>query len=302
MYIEEPTLWNNYHTTKAVLVDVYEKTDKQVYCAPVRKVVKGKQVIGILTQTQQFVKINQPVSLSSTEDELEIDFTDDYLEADIDIGLGGEDTKRFNTIRNIVLESQYYSVFRTTMRILLDDPHNAGVKSKIRETIHSDNKSYDEKIENSYYLLLNLGKSHIVFDEIDKKIQAAEDIYTCFRNCENKPSCISSNDGTCSLVVPRQNLHDEKITNKLLYHTRIADELVRYPRIREFILDFTQHLNTKNVDYKVNKDEILLVESYIKNEFFNELTVFDNGSYHQNITFEMAKPEKSQNYSNKGEF
>ena len=42
----------------------------------------------------------------------------------------------------------------------------------------------------------------------------------------------------------------------------------------------------------------------MKNEFFNELTVFDNGSYHyhQNITFEMAKPEKSQNYSNKGEF
>ena len=67
-------------------------------------------------------------------------------------------------------------------------------------------------------------------------------------------------------------------------------------------MDFTQHLNTKNVDYKVNQDEILLVESYIKNEFFNELTVFDNGSHHQNITFEMAKPEKTQKYSNKGEF
>ena len=27
-----------------------------------------------------------------------------------------------------------------------------------------------------------------------------------------------------------------------------------------------------------------------------------DGSYHQNITFEMAKPEKTQKYSNKGKF
>jgi hypothetical protein len=53
-----------------------------------------------------------------------------------------------------------------------------------------------------------------------------------------------------------------------------------------------------NMKYKVNKDEILLIDSFMKSDYFNELIVFDN-KHSQNITFEIAQPEKSEKYSNK---
>ena len=50
--------------------------------------------------------------------------------------------------------------------------------------------------------------------------------------------------------------------------------------------------------YIINKDEILIVDSFMKNDYFNELIVFDN-KHTQNITFEIAQPEKSEKYTNK---
>ena len=54
-----------------------------------------------------------------------------------------------------------------------------------------------------------------------------------------------------------------------------------------------------NMKYKVNKSEILLIDSFMKSDYFNELIVFDN-EHSQNITFEIAQPEKSEKISKVG--
>ena len=56
-----------------------------------------------------------------------------------------------------------------------------------------------------------------------------------------------------------------------------------------------------SVDYKINKDEVLLLDSSIKNEYFNELVLFNDNEYLQNIPYEIAEPDIkiSKKYSNK---
>ena len=46
-----------------------------------------------------------------------------------------------------------------------------------------------------------------------------------------------------------------------------------------------RYLNLSNGDYKVNKNEILLLDSVVKSEYLNELVLFDN-KYLKNIDYE----------------
>ena len=89
--------------------------------------------------------------------------------------------------------------------------------------------------------------------------------------------------------------------NEVLYYGKIADELLRYRRIRSFILEPNNYLNLTNIDYKVNDNEVLLLESSINSEYFSDLQLFNTDEYIQNISYDIAEPDKSisQPYSNR---
>jgi hypothetical protein len=59
------------------------------------------------------------------------------------------------------------------------------------------------------------------------------------------------------------------------------------------------YLNLSNIDYQLNENEILLLESFIKSENFADLRIFNFNEYLKNIPYEIAEPYKiTQNYSN----
>ena len=142
-----------------------------------------------------------------------------------------------------------------------------------------------------YNLLRKLGKSHIEFLEIDIKNVDKDEIMTCFTNCDEKPNCKSINN-ECVLVLPINNLYKKELLNEKLYYTRISDELLRFSRIRSFVMEPKRYLNLSNGDYKVNKNEILLLDSVVKSEYLNELVLFDN-KYLKNIDYENAELENN---------
>ena len=73
----------------------------------------------------------------------------------------------------------------------------------------------------------------------------------------------------------------------------MSDELLRFARIRAFIMEPRKFLNLSNSEYKINKDEILLLDSIIKSEYLNELVLFDN-KYLKNIDYENAELENNR--------
>ena len=59
------------------------------------------------------------------------------------------------------------------------------------------------------------------------------------------------------------------------------------------------YLNLSNIDYQINEDEILLLETYIKSENFADLRIFNFSEFLKNIPYELAEPSKvTQVYSN----
>ena len=69
------------------------------------------------------------------------------------------------------------------------------------------------------------------------------------------------------------------------------------------MLDNKRYLNITNVDYSINDDELLLLNSVMTDKYFDDLVPFQNNKYAKNITYEIAAPSKTsgfyQNFSNK---
>jgi hypothetical protein len=162
--------------------------------------------------------------------------------------------------------------------------------------------SYPDKLEKIRAILRTTVDDAILFQEMDISVfSAMVEISHCEFDCESKKYCLMKTDdsGKCSLLMPKRNLHME-MDNEVLYYSRISDELIRYQRIRAFILEPKQFLNLANIEYKINSDEILVLESFLKTEYLSDTVVFDSNRYVQNITHEIAVPDakKSQKYSN----
>jgi hypothetical protein len=140
-----------------------------------------------------------------------------------------------------------------------------------------------------------------IIDEITKEVviyaKMSESIlnglsnisYTC-RNSETSGLYI---DG-CKLVVPEKNLISKK-HNSVIYAYRVADEIVRYGRIQNYILNSNQFLNTGNTDFKISSDEFIITETgLLSKEYFDDMINQNTNEYRKfnennGIPYDMAK-------------
>jgi hypothetical protein len=269
---------NDYETTVKTLKDISEKTSGKIRCLPVNKLVNRKrQIFGLLTETNQFMKID---IRADVVDEIPSIDSSDYIAADT--SKREPDKERVKIVHNIKLESQFYSTFRSTVRTLLSYYENRDNKSELID-IMSGNVSrlnYD-KIK---AILMNISKDSIVFNEYSpEQISRLNEITSCR---EEKPYC----DEKSRLIIPNKNLNTG-IDNEALYYGRLTDELVRFRRIRSIMLEPVHYLNLSNINFKVNDTEILLLDSAMNSGYLNDLNVFDVSEYIKNITFDIAKPD-----------
>ena len=288
---DDSIIENTYKNTIHAYSYIQDKTNSEIKCEVIKKVSSNKFIIGVILENNIFVK-TIPENFSKSKDELPIIEGNSASSIETHIYNDVLDKSRIETTYKIYMESQYYSIFRTTIRILLSNPVFKNNKQSIVDIIKSKSP-YIEKIESIFNILVQIGKQYVEFDVVKNKLEP-NDITTCF-NCDNKPNC-KSEEGRCVLVIPVKNMHNPKLYNEQLYYTRLSDELIRFHRIRSFILEPNKYLNISNMDYKINKNEILLVDSFMKSDYLNSLVAFDD-TYLKNINYEFANPRHdSQNY------
>jgi hypothetical protein len=312
-FIDKVEDWNTLETTIKELTSLYSKTNGQIKCLPKVKVVDDNLVVGILTDSNQYVRISPSRENDSKLDET-IDNSQlmtikamDYIEADKLITTNNHyDNKRKEVVRNIRLESKFYRIFRSTIRTLLNYYENRHIKLQLMEMLENVAFTYKQKLFKIEKLLKKLISDAIIFKEFKNEsidyLSNDEHFnnYIQCKKCETHDVCSTINDGNCQLNIPRNNLI-MGMDNEVLYYGKISDELLRFSRVRSFILEPVYYLNLSNIDYKINKDEVLLLESIIKSENFSDLRIFNFNDYVKNITYDIAEPDKniSQNYSNK---
>ena len=84
--------------------------------------------------------------------------------------------------------------------------------------------------------------------------------------------------GTCKLSLPSKNLYS-KNDNNVLYYKKLADEIIRYSKIRKYIFTPREFLSFEHVNYRINKKEIILLEEILFDNYLEDIKLREDNKY-----------------------
>ena len=151
------------------------------------------------------------------------------------------------------------------VRIILGEFKNYKVKKEIQNIIDSKTILDLSKLDKINKLVKDITKDFITFAEYDSNIlNKLTKIENCYNkndeDCKTKSNYCFVNNEKCGLLIPQNNLINMKDNNKI-YYSRISDELLRYDRMRTFILNSNNFMSLSDLRLKVKDDEIISLES-----------------------------------------
>ena len=318
VFMTDPTLWNTYTNTVQFLNKLYKRSGKRrpspdIPCEPEFNVIEDDHVVGILINTGQFIQLSQPVRLDEIDPDLKIakDIrNENYIvntEAIPMVSTEAEfttrsdvDKERVEYVRKIRLETSFYNVFRNTIRVLLNNYDNSKVRVKIEDETKREYVIYSEKLKNITELLRELVNDKIQFIGDDNFYKLINEVSTCVVKdadaCSATPNlCVTEKD-TCNLILPNKSIITSH-ENEPIYYGRMADELIRYNRIRTFMFQPTAYLSFNNINYNLNDTEIILIQTLLL-QYFDTLNPAPINKYTKFNSHDEAQPNMSQVYDN----
>jgi hypothetical protein len=318
VFMTDPTLWNTYTNTVQFLNKLYKRSGKRrpspdIPCEPEFNVVEDEHVVGILINTGQFIQLSQPVRLDEIDPDLRLTKNinnDNYIvnmksnpmvSTEVEFTTQRDvDKERVDYVRKIRLETNFYNVFRNTIRILINDYDNAKVRVEIEDETKREYVIYSEKLKTITALLHDLVGDHIQFTGDDDFYKSINEVSTCVvkdeASCSATPNLCVTEKNSCNLILPNKNIitgHE----NEDIYYGRMADELIRYNRIRSFMFQPKSYLSFTNVNYNLNDTEIILIQPILL-QYFDTLNPAPINKYTRTVSYDEAQPIISQVYEN----
>jgi hypothetical protein len=319
VFMTDVTLWNTYAETVQFLNNLDRRSKKRrvepdIPCKPAFKVIEDEHVVGILTNTNQFIQLSQPIRLDEVDPNLDIPSIDNdnyivnikakpMVSTDVEIMTKQDiDSQRVDYIKRIRLETSFYNVFRNTIRILINDYENATLREKLEQEILKEYIIYSEKLENIDNLLQDLVKDKIQFTGDKNYYKLINEVSSCIvkdkGSCSATPNlCLVTENGKCNLILPERNLITNKV-NEPIYYGRMADELIRYNRIKSFMLQPQTYLSFGNIGYNLRDNEIILIDSLLTQEYFETLVPSVTNKYIKHNSYDEVEPIITQMYDN----
>lgn len=285
-YIDEVE-WLDYDTTLSMLNNIYEKSDEKILCKPIVKVEEDGLVVGIITETNQFIPINQPEQ-NIKEDGLKTVVTSgysNYYAADTIITTKyQEDDIRKNTIRNIKLETKFYRQFREKLRDEISNLMNKDYVDQLEKICDSQQYIYSVKLEKVLELIKVILGSTVNFVELPEDVLEHLNINNELNDNKNGICLLKENQ----ICVSKNNLITGQ-DNEVLYFTRISDEIIRYTRVKQYLFD-PSYLKLENLNYDLYSNEMLLLNTHVTGDYFDDLSYKLSNKYIENIPYEFAQP------------
>ncbi len=321
VFMTDFSIWNTYENTIKFLNNLSKRsrikcTEPEIPCKPMFKIIEDELVVGILTNTNQFIQISEPIDpkdISSEYDLPSLKDNDYIVNANskhmksVDAVISSEtkvDVEREDYVKRFKLETSFYNVFRNTVRILLNKYENVKIREKIEKLMFNQYIIYTEKIKNVDQLLRELVDDKIQFTGDENYYKVINQVSTCISKdskCKDTPNlCVVSEKGDCNLILPERNLVTNK-ENQNVYFGRMADELVRYSRIKPFILQPQKYFSFGNIGYNLRDNEMIVVQSTFTQEYFESLIPSNINKYVNNNAYDETQPAISQVYNNRFE-
>jgi len=307
LFMNDETVYQDYESTVAFLNWLSVKTKGAVPCKPAFSVVDDELIVGVLTETNQFIQLRSPAMLVDKYDDIPLLRDTNYVIKDGEDGdeiraIDGEietgatkDTERSEYIRRIKLETSMYNAFRNTIRGKLNDYQYVQERSEILEVLNDQSYMYTTKLGEVERLLRDLTGEAVGFVE-GLDTGDLENIAPC-SNMEGKKCSggCAQVAGECQLLIPATNLLLDDVDNESMYYGKVADELIRYSRIRLYMMEPQSYLAFGNLRYDLLEDEIILMDSMI-DDYFIDLVPVTSNPYVKFNTYDNAMPAQSVEY------
>jgi hypothetical protein len=328
VFMTDLTLWNTYDNTVKFLNKLDSRSKKRrkdkksdISCIPAFKVVEEEHVVGILTNTNQFIQLSQPIRLDQVDSELDIPSLNNnnyiinkdskpMINSEVEFTTKNDvDNIRVDYIKKIRLETNFYNVFRITIRILLNSYENSKIREKIEKEMLKEYIIYSEKLENIIKLLHELVKDKIQFTGDKNFYKLINEISTCLvkdtNSCKDTPNLCVTENSNCNLILPEKNLlpieKDKKLIykdNEPIYYGRMADEFIRYNRIKSFMFQPQTYLSFGSIGYNLRENEIILIQSLLTQDYFETLIPAITNKYTKYNSYDETQPIITQVYDN----
>jgi hypothetical protein len=256
------------------------------------KIIEDELIVGILTETNQFVPINAPTE-NLANDKLQVmAYGTDNRKAETIISTSythEQDTERQLAIKRIRLESNFYNTFRNTVRILLSKYENRKIREKLNTIIDEPNL-YINKLTQITDILKVLTEGYIEFVSYKiKDIEKLDKVMACSKDCGEKKAYCLFKDNKCTLLIPKKHLLSGH-KNENIYFKRIADEMVRYQQIRDYLFTDGTFLIIEQLDYDLHNDEIVLLHDLLFKDYIEANDIPISNPYVKHNTFEDVQP------------
>ena len=297
---------NDYNITKNFLETLYEESKQKIACLPKIKIMEDKMIVGILTNGNQFVKLANP-EVDSYNDELIVQNEKDYLVADTIIENSANisndiNSKKIDTIKNIQLEESFYKMFRNIFRSNINNIEYRKEKIEITEILKDISILYLDKLQQIDIIIRNVMETSVIFSVMSETVlKRIKNIINCNQNedeCKDLDYCMLSAGKSCLQILPNKNLING-LDNQELYFAKLADELIRYKKLNRFISDTRNYLTFSETNYNINDNEILIIQSLLNSEYFNNLKsgkhIIEN-KYVNNFIYDIVNPDKTKKY------
>lgn len=317
--MDEDDLWKNVTLTIAGLNAIKRDTKEKVLCAPHSKVIEDNLVVGILTETNQFLQVDPP-SPPLEEDGYPVIRSSNYITAEWDLATNkpeevtaAAEKQRFQKVKEIAMESAFFTAFRQIIRrFLVNDIHTSfrlddrDIRSNINAVLHNIHFTYKARLQKIADILRSAIRGRVQFCEIDptamESLVHIGDLYSNIHtDIENKTEgiCLVSEEKPDKKAIhfPKKNL----ITgtdNETAYFMRVADEIIRNKRIQNYLLNPNSFLDMNGTNFSVNADELILLQSLLTYEYFEGLVPRRENKYIETMNYNNAEPLTSQTYSN----
>lgn len=306
--MNEDSLWQlGYHETVDFLKEVHQyvkkTTKKDIFCNPMVKVVEDGLIVGVITETNQFIQVNidrQPQL--NQNDELPTITESNHLIADEVVAntptAERSDKTRERYVRNIRLETNFYNVFRNTARNVLNRPDNKAAKDDIEKIIASVFVIYTNKLSQIIAHMKRMLAKHVSFIRYRKEtLKMVGEISGCITSdeatCGKKSYCLKEYGGLCKLLLPQRNLMFPDIDNEVAYFGKLADEMIRYERVRLFMFEPMKYLSFQDIKYDLRENEIILLETFITQEYFENMEPAEANPYIHQTNFYTVAPSNT---------
>jgi hypothetical protein len=314
LHMNDESIWADYENSRDTLLAIHRLTKGAIPCLPRVKVKEDEAVVGIVTITNQFVQIMPPL-VHDIDDGIETEQMANIAMTDNEVATNKRgDSTRISTMHKIRLENQFYAAFRGTIRELLNDYTNISYKRSLTEIIESQSQLYRVKMAKIEEQLRQMAGDKVIFVDIAEDVlQDIDTINQCSaqpsntKNTHSTPYCVVKENHTLQLTIPKTNLLSTlsktdsptaKNDNEKLYFIRMADELLRYQRVRMFMMEPDKYFHLVDVDYAIHPNEMIVSQTAIQSNMFDNLVPLSESSYIHHTNYDTAAPAVHQPYSN----